>query len=257
MKVVAYYRVSTDKQAQSGLGLEAQIESVQRFCKANGHTIVSEHTEAGVSGKSELSERPALLAAIAAIQMSSSPLLVAAKIDRLSRDVLIQLTLEKHLSQMGARFVSAAGEGTEDDSPQSQLLKNILSSVSQMELAMISLRTKAAMKAAKRRGVHLGRPPLGMMKSEGGGIIPGPEFFLVVRMLFARFQLKWKYREIIEHLNSIPGLDKTHHYKTVYDAVKRWGNRQDWYSGIKSIEEIQPEMDAPPWLSSPEHMPTV
>jgi site-specific DNA recombinase len=257
MKVVAYYRVSTDKQAQSGLGLEAQKESVQRFCKANGYTIVSEHTEAGVSGKSELSERPALLAAIASIQVSNSGMLVAAKIDRLSRDVLIQLTLEKHLSKLGARFVSAAGEGTEDESPQSQLLKNILSSVSQMEAAMISLRTQAAMKAAKKRGVHLGRPPLGMMKSEDGDIVAGPEFFLVVRMIFARFQLKWKYREIIEHLNNIPGGHKTLYYKTVYDTVKRWGNRQDWYSGIEDIEEIQPGMEAPPWLSSPEHMPTV
>jgi len=266
MNVVAYYRVSTDKQTQSGLGLEAQKHSVHTFCKQNGFVIVEEHTEEGISGKTDLVERPALIDALASIQTHGAGALVSAKIDRLSRDVLVQLTIEKELQKKGARFISAAGEGTEDMSPQSVLVKNILAAVAQNEAAMISMRTKAAMKAAKARGTHTGRPPFGMIRNEDGGFIPGHHFYIVIRVLYARFRMKYTYDAITEYLNGnrdcLEHSGKTSFNRdTAFRIVKTWELKRlplrKWFSGVKDIDDITPEMVSKRFLDAPDSVPTL
>ena len=266
MNVVAYYRVSTDKQTQSGLGLEAQKHSVHTFCKHNGFVIVEEHTEEGISGKTDLVERPALIDALASIQTHRAGALVSAKIDRLSRDVLVQLTIEKELQKNDARFISAAGEGTEDMSPQSVLVKNILAAVAQNEAAMISMRTKAAMKAAKARGTHTGRPPFGMIRNEDGGFIPGNHFYIVLRVLFARFKKRYTYDAIVELLNGDNGClvdsgKSSFTRDTVVRIAKWWELKpipwRKWFSGVKDINDITPEMVSKRFLDAPDSVPTL
>ena len=197
MDVVAYFRVSTDKQVEKW-GIPAQQAAVEAFCEAAGHRVVSSHTDEGVSGKTGLEKRPGLLQAIAAARISGSKAIVVSKMDRVSRDVLLQLTLEKSLGELGIKILSSAGEGTEDDSPHSTLVRNLMAVVAQHEAAMVSVRTKAAMRAAKAKGVHVGRPPMGMIKSEWGGWEAGPDFWMVVRILCARFRKKMTYQAIAD-----------------------------------------------------------
>lgn len=86
-EVVAYLRVSTQRQQRSGLGIEAQRAAIERFAQAEGLTIIAEYTEAETGkGSDALDRRPQLAAALAAARKAKCSIVVS-KLDRLSRDV--------------------------------------------------------------------------------------------------------------------------------------------------------------------------
>jgi DNA invertase Pin-like site-specific DNA recombinase len=143
---IAYYRVSTDKQGASGLGLEAQQEAVERHVRAAGGRILDVFREVE-SGKKN--DRPQILAAIAACR-SRRATLVIAKLDRLARNV----AFVSDLMEAGIEFVAC------DNPHASRLTIHILAAVAEHEREMISARTKAALDAARARGVRLGNPRL-------------------------------------------------------------------------------------------------
>jgi DNA invertase Pin-like site-specific DNA recombinase len=144
-KFVSYLRVSTKRQGESGLGLEAQRASVETFLNGGSWTLIEEFVEIE-SGKDDRN-RPALHRAIEACEVYGA-VLVIAKIDRLSRDAHFLLGLQK----AGVRFVAA-------DMPEAnEMVVGIMALVAQAERRMISERTKAALAAAKARGVRLGNP---------------------------------------------------------------------------------------------------
>jgi DNA invertase Pin-like site-specific DNA recombinase len=139
---IAYFRVSTTRQGNSGLGLEAQQKSVRDYLNGGAWRLVSEFTEVE-SGKNN--DRPKLLEALTACRIHNATLVIA-KLDRLSRDAHFLLSLQK----AGVRFVAA-------DMPHADnFTVGILSMVAQKEREMISQRTKDALAAAKARGVKLG-----------------------------------------------------------------------------------------------------
>ena len=141
-KFVSYIRVSTAKQGRSGLGLEAQRKAVEDFLNGGNWTVVKEFVEVE-SGKK--ADRPQLAKAFQACRLFGAKLVIA-KLDRLSRDAHFLLGLEK----AGVDFVAA-------DMPHAnRLTVGIMAMVADEERRMISARTKAALAAAKRRGVKLG-----------------------------------------------------------------------------------------------------
>ena len=141
-KFIAYYRVSTGKQGASGLGLEAQRKAVNDYLNGGRWTLVAELTEIE-SGK--LSERPQLAQALALCRVHRAKLIVA-KLDRLARNVGFLTTLMND----GVEFTCC-------DMPQANKLTiHILAAVAEAEAETISQRTKAALEAAKARGVALG-----------------------------------------------------------------------------------------------------
>jgi DNA invertase Pin-like site-specific DNA recombinase len=141
MRAVAYYRVSTDKQGKSGLGLEAQRTAVRQFLR-DDYPPLREFKEIE-SGKR--SDRPQLLKALEYAKLHQAKLVIA-KLDRLARDVHFVSGLLK----AGIDFVAV------DNPTASQLTIYILAAVAEDEAKRISERTKAALKAAKERGTVLG-----------------------------------------------------------------------------------------------------
>lgn len=140
---IAYYRVSTDKQGRSGLGLEAQTETVSRYIENRGE-LLSEFTEIE-SGKK--TDRPALSTALELCRRKKATLLIA-KLDRLARNV----HFISGLMESGVDFVAV-------DMPEAnRLTLHIMAAFAEHEREQISQRTKAALAAAKRRGVKLGNP---------------------------------------------------------------------------------------------------
>ncbi len=142
-KFIAYYRVSTDKQGRSGLGLEAQQQAVHFFLQGRGELIQS-FTEIESGRKND---RPELLTALDECRKSKA-VLVIAKLDRLARNVYFI----SGLMESGVEFVAV-------DMPEANRLTiHILAAVAEHEREMISQRTKEALQAAKKRGVKLGSP---------------------------------------------------------------------------------------------------
>ncbi len=159
MSAVAYRRVSTDHQADSGLGLAAQSTHIETAAARLGLTLHATFTDAGLSGSLGVEHRPGLADALNALQRGD--VLVVAKRDRLARDAFVAVLIERAVAKKGARILSAAGEGTETDDPASVFTRRILDAVSELERALIAARTRAAMREAKARGQRVGRIPFG------------------------------------------------------------------------------------------------
>lgn len=167
----AYLRVSTDDQAESGLGLAAQEASCRVWAAG---AEVETYTDAGVSGGAPPSERPALVRLLAAVRKGD--VLLVAKRDRLARDPYYAIIIERAVSASGGRVVSAAGEGTDDDSPTSILMRRILDAFAEHERLLIGVRTKAALGARKAQGKRVsGRSPLGW-RFDDGAVVPDVSF---------------------------------------------------------------------------------
>lgn len=140
---IAYYRVSTERQGRSGLGLEAQQRAVASYIEANGLTLIDEWEDIN-SGKRN--DRPALKNALIECKKQKAVLIIA-KLDRLSRSVA---------------FISMLIEAKVDfkvvDNPYAEpFTLHILAAVAQKERTDTSQRTSAALEAAKIRGVELGK----------------------------------------------------------------------------------------------------
>lgn len=139
---VAYYRVSTAEQGNSGLGLEAQQSTVRAFVQARGWKMIGEHRDVA-SGKSD--NRPGFQAALAECRRMGA-FLVAAKLDRISR----RAHALSELLEEGIRPRTADMPDADD------LMLRVYAAMAQRERELISDRTKAALAAAKARGVKLG-----------------------------------------------------------------------------------------------------
>jgi len=150
-RFVAYYRVSTDRQGRSGLGLEAQQKAVRDYLNGGAWELVGEFVEVE-SGKR--GDRPELARALEACRKQRARLVIA-KLDRLSRNLAFVATL----MDSGVEFVAV------DNPHANKLTIHILAAVAEHEREAISERTKAALAAAKARGKRLGTPdPKGAVK---------------------------------------------------------------------------------------------
>jgi DNA invertase Pin-like site-specific DNA recombinase len=143
-RFVAYYRVSTDRQGRSGLGLEAQQKAVWDYLNGGAWELVGEFVEVE-SGKR--ADRPQLAKALDACRKQKARLVIA-KLDRLSRNLAFIATL----MESGVEFVAV------DNPHANKLTVHILAAVAEHEREAISERTKAALAAAKARGKRLGTP---------------------------------------------------------------------------------------------------
>jgi DNA invertase Pin-like site-specific DNA recombinase len=141
---VAYLRVSTARQGESGLGMEAQRAAVEAFARQHGGAIVASFVEVETGKRSD---RPELAKALEAARRGKATLLIA-KLDRLARNV----AFIANLMDAGVEFLAC------DQPFASRLTLHILAAVAEDEARRISERTKAALAAAKARGKKLGSP---------------------------------------------------------------------------------------------------
>ena len=159
--IYAYLRVSTDDQAESGLGLDAQLEAIT---KTYG-TPDKVYRDEGFSGADP--KRPGLIDALDALRHGDA--LAVAKRDRLARDVMLSGWIRKEVSKHGAEILSAAGEGTGADDPASVLMGQIIDAFAEYERGVIATRTKSAMDQKRQRGEYLGgKVPFGYQLDESG-----------------------------------------------------------------------------------------
>ena len=150
-----YYRVSTDRQGSSGLGLEAQRAKVEAMAAEREAVIVAEFVEVESGRKND---RPQLAAALAlALARAEKAVIAVAKIDRPARDAgfLLKLANEAEKNGMGG-FVFCDLPDIDATTSAGRMVLTMMASVAEFEARRISERTKEALAAAKARGVRLG-----------------------------------------------------------------------------------------------------
>ncbi len=163
-RAIAYIRCSTSRQ---DLSPDLQRAAIEEWAEREGVTVVAWHEDLAVSGGTEIDKRPGLLAAVESLRTESAGVLVVAKRDRLARDVLTNAMVERLCERAGAVLASADGTGN-GDSPEAQLMRNMVAAFAMYERALIRSRTKAALAVKKAKGERVGGVPYGMRLGEDG-----------------------------------------------------------------------------------------
>lgn len=170
-RAIGYVRCSTDAQAESALGLDAQRTAIAAAAARQGLPLTATFADEGVSGAAPLSERPGLSAAIEALKRGD--VLIVAKRDRLGRDVIEVALIERLIQRKRAKVFSAANEGNGDDAA-ALLQRRLLDCFSEYERALIAQRTRAALRAKRARGERAGNIPFGYRCVDGVRLEPEP-----------------------------------------------------------------------------------
>lgn len=196
LRAVAYIRVSTDRQE---LGPHAQREAIDRYAAQHGLELVSVHVET-VSGAAPLDERPELLAALTGAREARAGVLLVAKRDRLARDNMVSLYLERELAADGIAIHSADGAAN-GSTAEAQLMRGILGSLAEYERALIRARTKAALAALKSRGMRTGSIPYGYrLAPDGRTLVEHANEAAIATRVRSEREQGASYREIAEGL---------------------------------------------------------
>lgn len=154
MDVLAYLRVSTDMQGESGLGLAAQRSAIEEAANQRGWTVVEWVTDTA-SGKSL--HRPGIQQALTRLENGGPKVLVTAKLDRVSRSAIDFLSLVQRAEANGWALVML-DPAVDMTDPMGRFTAGILAQVAELEREMISKRTREALQGAKAQGKRLGRP---------------------------------------------------------------------------------------------------
>jgi DNA invertase Pin-like site-specific DNA recombinase len=232
VKLVPYLRVSTDRQASEGTGLDVQLDTIKRWAKANGHKLTAPCTDQGVSGTKELDNRPGLLEAVDALKDRRADGIVVYRLDRLARDVMLQETLLADIKRKGCRLYSTSDSENEflvDDptDPSRKLIRTILGSVAEYERSMIALRLRSARdrKAANGGYAGFGSPAFGL-RSDGGRLVPDEREQLAVKRIVQLRSQDYSLPRIVEQL-AHEGITSKHggpwHPTTVARVLQRHG----------------------------------
>jgi site-specific DNA recombinase len=165
-RVIGYVRVSTDKQADSGLSIDAQRARLEAWCVMQGAELLRVEVDAGASAKTL--DRPGLGRALASIDAGDADALLVAKLDRLTRSVRdLDALLSDHFADGAGDLVSVA-ESIDTRSAAGRLVLNVLASVAQWEREAIGERTAAALAVKAGRGERVGAVPYGYELASDG-----------------------------------------------------------------------------------------
>ena len=179
MKLVGYLRVSTDRQAERGLGLDVQEEAIRLWARRVGHRVTRCCRDEGVSGSNSLDTRNGLPEALAALRNGSVQGLVVYRLDRLARDLVLQEQLLAEIQRFGELFSTSDAEADflvdDPDDPSRALIRQILGAVNEYERSMIKLRLRSGRRRKSEQGGYAyGAPPFGT-RAEGRQLVEDPE----------------------------------------------------------------------------------
>ena len=165
MRAIGYIRVSTEKQADRGVSLEAQSEKVRAMAVVQGAELAEVIVDAGESAKSL--DRPGMARLLAMVDSKAVDVVIIAKLDRLTRSVKDLAELLERFTRRGVSLVSVA-ESLDTGTAAGRLVLNIMTAVSQWEREAIGERTRDAMGHKKANGERVGTIPFGFRMADDG-----------------------------------------------------------------------------------------
>jgi site-specific DNA recombinase len=201
VRVIGYTRVSTNEQAQKGLGLPIQKQAIVDFCRQQGHELLEVFEDGGVSGTYALHERPALRDAYVYVEeRRRDPLpvgaLVVARWDRFARDTLVSLVAEQEFKRLGSDVLSADGIGVD------QTTRELFAVLASAERRNLVARLKAGRAAKAAAGGYSGGRPAYGYEAVGGGLVVYEAEAKVVRQIFLWVSRdRWTLSKVARKLN--------------------------------------------------------
>ena len=198
MRAIGYVRVSTDKQADRGVSLEAQQEKVRAMATVHSAALAEVVVDAGESAKSL--DRPGLERVLGMVRAGTIEMVIVAKLDRLTRSVKDLAVLLELFQRRNVSLVSVA-ESLDTGSASGRLVLNIMVSVSQWEREAIGERTRDAMRHKINRGEWIGNCPFGYRLSDEKRVVPDPAEQVVRRKILQARQSGKSLRAIAAQLN--------------------------------------------------------
>ena len=215
MRVVGYVRVSTDKQADSGLSIEAQKGKIRDYCKLYEHELVSIVEDEGASAKTldrdglhyllNMLYEPAIATPLGPSLATGIDAVVVAKLDRLTRSVRdLDTLISEHFGPNGSTELISIGEQIDTSNTAGRMVLNILMSVSQWEREAIGERTQAAMDVKKSRGERVGSIPYGWQVAPHGPVLveEPTEQHLIASIFALRRNPKCSLRDVANAINT-------------------------------------------------------
>lgn len=197
LKAVGYTRVSTDKQADKGVSLDAQLEKIRAMAVVQGAEVLEVITDAGESAKSL--ERPGMARLLAMVDAGAVQVVIIAKLDRITRSVRDLGDLMERFAKRGVSLVSVA-ESLDTGSAAGRLVLNIMTAVSQWEREAIGERTATALQHKRSHGRVYNHTPFGFTR-EGDNLVPLPAEQAVVGQIRLYKANGWSLRRIAAALN--------------------------------------------------------
>ena len=236
-KVVAYIRVSTEKQVKEGEGLEIQRERIMAFCERHNYECVTIFSDEGISGAKETTDRDGIIKMLDYCKNDSSiRFMVIDKVDRLSRDLFQQLFIEKELLVCKVQILFAAQETLNGNDVVNDAMRKMMGVFAEMERKLINQRLSDGMKKKASNGNKpSGRQPFGYEYSYDRKTTVVNEFEAkVVRMIFTLRAGGVSLNKIADYLNNTTAQDGY----SVNNKNRKWTNQSvrvilanDYYIG--------------------------
>lgn len=195
-KAIGYIRVSTDRQAQEGVSLDAQRARIEQWCQQNGYHLQEVFVDAGLSGKS-MAKRPALLKCLKEARRGMA--LVVYSLSRLARSTKDTLAISEQLTQAGADLVSLS-EKLDTTTAAGKLMFQMLAILAEFERNVTSERTKGALAHMKANLNKYATVPFGFSE-KSGKLTPLESECLIVSEAIAKREAGFSYAQIAKWLN--------------------------------------------------------
>ncbi|MGY2051698.1 recombinase family protein [Methylobacterium sp. JK268] len=202
-QAIGYLRVSTEEQASSGYGLEAQERSVRAFALSQGYDLVAMLADPGVSGATRPADRAGFRQVLDLAAAGGIAVLLVHKFDRLARHIAYAVTTANDLGATHGVSIRSVTEPIDTVTPAGRMMFAVLAAMAEAERDIITERTTGGrITKAGRGGIACGRPPYGYAIDREGGLRVVPDQAEVVRRIFAEREAGRILQQIADGLNA-------------------------------------------------------
>ncbi len=205
MKAIGYTRCSTNEQADSGLGLDAQTERIKAYCVMRGIDLADIITDAGVSGGKPLATRDGGLRLLTDLKEKRADAVVMLKLDRMFRNAGDCLTTVERWEKTGVALhvVDMGGNAIDTTSAAGRFMLVVLAGAAEMERNLTRERTRSAMAVKRANGQRIGSVPYGFdLADDGAALLPNDAEQSVVANILAKRAEGWTLEQIADELSA-------------------------------------------------------
>lgn len=198
MRAISYCRVSTEDQAKNGVSLENQADRIRQYCEYKGINLVAEIEDAGISGGVNKA-RGGFIDLLNRVEAGDIDVIILYSLERLSRDMLTLLALERLLDEHDVELHTIEGQ-IDTSSPDGWMSFAMKAFLGEMERRQVKYRTKSAMQHKKARGQVVGTVPYGFQR-QGNALVPVLSEQAVIKSVNTMYQSRKRLVDIVDHLN--------------------------------------------------------